>query len=130
MASSSWPGSSTFVHLFERLAVMIEPTRAATLDEYAEKHIRLCAREVVSALFSETVSLRCSIQKHTLADQPSPYTHEDMRDLEVLLVMVVTAVVLAALARRVGAPYPVFLAVGGARNGTIVHWPRGIKSKG
>jgi Na+/H+ antiporter len=37
-----------------------------------------------------------------------------MRELEVLLSMVVAALVLAALARRVGAPYPVFLALGGA----------------
>src|SRR3954469_19267716 len=37
-----------------------------------------------------------------------------MRELEVLLGMVLAAVILAALARRVGAPYPVFLAVGGA----------------
>ncbi len=37
-----------------------------------------------------------------------------MRELEALLSMVVAAVVLAALARRVGAPYPVFLALGGA----------------
>ena len=37
-----------------------------------------------------------------------------MRELEVLLVMVLAAVILAAFARRVGAPYPVFLALGGA----------------
>src|SRR2546430_7812481 len=37
-----------------------------------------------------------------------------MRDLEALIGLVVAAVVLAAAARRVGAPYPVFLAVGGA----------------
>ena len=37
-----------------------------------------------------------------------------MRQLEVLLIMVLAAVILAALARRVGAPYPVFLAIGGA----------------
>src|SRR5688500_4830026 len=37
-----------------------------------------------------------------------------MRELEVLLVMVLAAVILAALARRAGAPYPVFLALGGA----------------
>src|SRR3954447_14891888 len=37
-----------------------------------------------------------------------------MKELEILLVMVVAAVMLAALARRVGAPYPVFLALGGA----------------
>src|SRR3954449_7303505 len=37
-----------------------------------------------------------------------------MEELEVLLGMVLAAVVLAALARRVGAPYPVFLALGGA----------------
>jgi CPA1 family monovalent cation:H+ antiporter len=36
-----------------------------------------------------------------------------MRGLEVLLIMVLAAVALAALARRVGAPYPVFLALGG-----------------
>ena len=40
--------------------------------------------------------------------------NEDMRELEVLLGMVLAAVMLAALARRVGAPYPVFLALGGA----------------
>src|SRR5206468_10849864 len=37
-----------------------------------------------------------------------------MRELEALLSMVLAAVVLAALARRAGAPYPVFLALGGA----------------
>src|SRR4029453_19405998 len=37
-----------------------------------------------------------------------------MRDLEQLLVLCVAAVLLAGAARRVGAPYPVFLAVGGA----------------
>lgn len=37
-----------------------------------------------------------------------------MRELEALLVLLLAAVMLAALARRSGAPYPVFLAVGGA----------------
>jgi Na+/H+ antiporter len=37
-----------------------------------------------------------------------------MRELEVLIVLILAALVLAALARRVGAPYPVFLALGGA----------------
>src|SRR5204863_8563113 len=37
-----------------------------------------------------------------------------MRELEQLLALFVAAVVLAALARRAGAPYPVFLALGGA----------------
>ena len=37
-----------------------------------------------------------------------------MRELEGLLALVLAAVILAALARRVGAPYPVFLALGGA----------------
>ncbi|MEZ0387733.1 MAG: cation:proton antiporter, partial [Verrucomicrobium sp.] len=36
-----------------------------------------------------------------------------MRDLEQLLGLFVAAVILSALARRVGAPYPVFLALGG-----------------
>src|SRR5919204_1258742 len=36
-----------------------------------------------------------------------------MRELEELLGLVVAAVILAAVARRVGAPYPVFLALGG-----------------
>jgi Na+/H+ antiporter len=36
-----------------------------------------------------------------------------MRELETLLVLVLVAVILASLARRVGAPYPVFLALGG-----------------
>src|SRR5215218_5097639 len=37
-----------------------------------------------------------------------------MRELEQLLVLFVAAVMLAGAARRVGAPYPVFLALGGA----------------
>src|SRR6476659_7512127 len=37
-----------------------------------------------------------------------------MRELEGLLALVLAAVILAAVARRVGAPYPVFLALGGA----------------
>ena len=37
-----------------------------------------------------------------------------MRELEELLALVLAAVILAAAARRVGAPYPVFLALGGA----------------
>src|SRR2546422_8091264 len=37
-----------------------------------------------------------------------------MRELEALIVLVLAAVVLAAAARRVGAPYPVLLAMGGA----------------
>src|SRR6202140_4226388 len=37
-----------------------------------------------------------------------------MRELEVLIGLVLAATVLAAAARRVGAPYPVFLALGGA----------------
>src|SRR5262245_62673046 len=36
-----------------------------------------------------------------------------MSELEVLLSTALAAVILAALARRVGAPYPVFLALGG-----------------
>src|SRR4051812_19171246 len=37
-----------------------------------------------------------------------------MEDFEQLIVLFVAAVILAAAARRVGAPYPVFLAIGGA----------------
>ena len=37
-----------------------------------------------------------------------------MRELEILIGLILAATLLAALARRVGAPYPVFLAVGGA----------------
>ena len=37
-----------------------------------------------------------------------------MRELEVLTGLVLAATVLAAVARRVGAPYPAFLALGGA----------------
>src|SRR5215475_10777534 len=37
-----------------------------------------------------------------------------MGELEQLLALFVAAVILASVARRVGAPYPVFLAVGGA----------------
>jgi len=37
-----------------------------------------------------------------------------MRDLEVLIGLILAATLLAAAARRVGAPYPVFLALGGA----------------
>src|SRR5215510_12277757 len=37
-----------------------------------------------------------------------------MRELETLIGLILAAVMLAAAARRVGAPYPVFLAIGGA----------------
>src|SRR5213593_1433711 len=37
-----------------------------------------------------------------------------MKELEALIGLVLAAVILAAAARRVGAPYPVFLALGGA----------------
>ncbi len=37
-----------------------------------------------------------------------------MRELETLIALILAAVLLAAAARRVGAPYPVFLAIGGA----------------
>jgi monovalent cation/hydrogen antiporter len=37
-----------------------------------------------------------------------------VRGLETIIVLIVAAVILAAWARRVGAPYPVFLAIGGA----------------
>src|SRR4051812_7330634 len=37
-----------------------------------------------------------------------------MRELEGLIGLVLAAVILAAAARRVGAPYPTFLAIGGA----------------
>jgi len=37
-----------------------------------------------------------------------------MRELEALVGLVLAAVLLAAAARRVGAPYPAFLALGGA----------------
>src|SRR5207249_7051922 len=38
----------------------------------------------------------------------------EMRELEALIALVLAALILAAAARRVGAPYPVFLALGGA----------------
>src|SRR3989441_12216364 len=37
-----------------------------------------------------------------------------MRELEILIGLILAATLLAAAARRVGAPYPVFLALGGA----------------
>ena len=37
-----------------------------------------------------------------------------MRELEVITGLVLAAIILAAVARRVGAPYPCFLALGGA----------------
>jgi NhaP-type Na+/H+ or K+/H+ antiporter len=37
-----------------------------------------------------------------------------MSELEQLLALFLIALILAAIARRVGAPYPVFLALGGA----------------
>ena len=46
-----------------------------------------------------------------------------MRELEHVLVLFVAAVILAAAARRVGAPYPVFLAIGGALLGLLAAGP-------
>ncbi|MDB5896779.1 MAG: sodium/hydrogen exchanger family protein [Ramlibacter sp.] len=42
------------------------------------------------------------------------YLHLHMHQLEQILALFVAAMLLAAAARRVGAPYPVFLAIGGA----------------
>ena len=42
-----------------------------------------------------------------------------MGQLEQLLVLFVAAVILAAVARRVGAPYPAFLALGGAATAAV-----------
>src|ERR671927_186616 len=47
-----------------------------------------------------------------------------MEALEQLLALFVAAVVLAAAARRVGAPYPVFLAIGGALLAFVPGAPR------
>ena len=47
-----------------------------------------------------------------------------MRELELILVLFGTAVLLAAAARRAGAPYPVFLAIGGALLALIPGAPR------
>src|SRR5262245_15672677 len=47
-----------------------------------------------------------------------------MTELEGLLGLVLAAVVLAAAARRVGAPYPVFLAIGGALLAFVPGGPR------
>ena len=46
-----------------------------------------------------------------------------MRELEHVLALFVAAVVLAAAARRVRAPYPVFLAIGGALLGFLPAGP-------
>ena len=46
-----------------------------------------------------------------------------MRELELLIVLILAAIMLAAAARRVGAPYPVFLALGGAvLTGGAIAW--------
>src|SRR3954471_8454101 len=37
-----------------------------------------------------------------------------MAQLEIIIVLVLIAVIVSALARRLGAPYPIFLAIGGA----------------
>src|SRR6516164_9457300 len=47
-----------------------------------------------------------------------------MRELEQILGLFVAAVILAAGARRVGAPYPVFLALGGALLAFLPGTPR------
>jgi CPA1 family monovalent cation:H+ antiporter len=49
-----------------------------------------------------------------------------MRELEALIGLVLAAVMLAAAARRVGAPYPVFLAIGGAILAFVPGAPRFI----
>jgi CPA1 family monovalent cation:H+ antiporter len=47
-----------------------------------------------------------------------------MQELELVLIIFVAAVLLAAAARRVGAPYPVFLALGGALLAFVPGMPR------
>src|SRR3954454_4112282 len=51
---------------------------------------------------------------HVFRGRPGKQAGTDMRGLEQILGLFVAAVMLAALARRAGAPYPVFLALGGA----------------
>jgi monovalent cation/hydrogen antiporter len=51
---------------------------------------------------------------HFTALSGKPKVDSGMRELEQILGLFVAAVILAALARRAGAPYPVFLALGGA----------------
>jgi monovalent cation/hydrogen antiporter len=59
------------------------------------------------------VSFGISIQKKIWKATRALVENFDMRALEQLLGLFIAAVVLAALARRAGAPYPVFLALGG-----------------
>src|SRR6185369_6769013 len=51
--------------------------------------------------------------RSTPAKPPCWRAERNMGELETLLGLFVAATVLAAVARRVGAPYPVFLALGG-----------------
>src|SRR5580765_7416660 len=66
-----------------------------------------------------TLADRGATPRTALPSQVAPATRiacDDltMHDLEILIGLVLVATLLAAVARRVGAPYPAFLALGGA----------------
>ena len=73
-----------------------------------------CRRPAVDAgvILAALESAR-SERRDLAAVQSRPIAH-GMRDLEGIVGLLLAAVLLAAAARRVGAPYPVFLAIGGA----------------
>src|SRR5438067_6289247 len=94
---------------------MVAPVPCAlAIATSVSKQTNTCARRFAITISSVLylTSLTGALHKNK-KEAKIPY-HDDMRELETLLGPVFAATILAALARRVGAPYPVFLALGGA----------------
>src|SRR5213592_3965547 len=94
---------------------MVAPVPCAlAIATSVSKQTNTCARRFAITISSvlHLTSLTGALHKNK-KEAKIPY-HDDMRELETLLGLVLAATILAALARRIGAPYPVFLALGGA----------------
>src|SRR5436309_3420372 len=94
---------------------MVAPVPCAlAIATSVSKQTNTCARRFAITISSVLylTNLTGALHKNK-RKQKIPY-HDDMRELETLLGLVLAATILAALARRIGAPYPVFLALGGA----------------
>ena len=94
---------------------MVAPVPCAlTIATSVSKQTNTCARRFAITISSVLYLTSLTGALHKNKKEAKILYHDDMRELETLLGLVLAATILAALARRIGAPYPVFLALGGA----------------
>src|SRR6266704_3636366 len=94
---------------------MVAPVLCAlAIATSVSKQTNTCARRFAITISSVLYLTSLTGALHKNKKEAKILYHDDMRELETLLGLVLAATILAALARRIGAPYPVFLAFGGA----------------